>query len=108
MSQHAQNSEAVEVIAASLATDVERPRMAAATSGELIDLVRESVDPTAVTVTIDAAFPDSDIDDDEFVALASVLVHHGARAFITSRPQTLRRILAMHSVIEAGSIEVLG
>lgn len=112
MSQRAQDSEAVEVVAISHESGIERPRISAHTPEELIDLVLESADPGAVIVAIDAAFgiPESasEIDTDRFIALASVLVTHGVRAFVTSRPQIVRRVLAMNSAIEAGTIEVLG
>ncbi len=90
--------------------DGERTRLEAPSPGELLDMIDETPNVAALTVAIDSAFCSdlsNGVDDDEFIALASVLVQRGVRAFETRRPDVLTRILAMHAAIVTGSTEVL-
>ena len=50
---------------------------------------------------------EDDIDHDQFVAMVSVLAVRGVRAFETSQPTVVQRILDAHAAISAGNIEVL-
>jgi len=85
----------------------DRVRIEASTPDGLLDQL-DGVNENEALVAIDSAvLRNGQVDIDELVATASVLVVRGVRAFETSHTQVIRRVFDMHRSISTGDIEVL-
>ncbi len=108
MRRHERTDEAVTVTYANQPVDRQAQRVEALSANELLDAVTRSTNPGNLIVVLDpACVAEASPDEvaDHIIALSSVLVRHGVRAFETHYVVAVTRVFAMYQAIHTGIVD---